>query len=320
MAPMNDAHVTVLLALYRGERFLQAQLDSIAAQDAEWRLLVSDDDPGAGAGIVRSFAAAHPGRVALRTGPGQGAAANFLSMLTALPAQPGFVALSDQDDVWLADKLPRALAALQGAGEAPALYCSRATICDAGLRPLGLTPAPRHPPSFRHALVQNLVQGNTAVLNPAAAALARQAAQGAGVGEGYGAGDGVRAVVMHDWWLYQLLTGTGGRVIWDPRPSVLYRQHRGNVVGANAGLRARLASAGRMLAGRHRDWSLATLHEMQRLRPLLTPEHRAVLEDFAALCGPGARARLRALRRGGFHRRDAPSQALLWLAAALGRV
>ena len=27
------------------------------------------------------------------------------------------------------------------------------------------------PPSFRHALVQNLVQGNTAVLNPAAAAL-----------------------------------------------------------------------------------------------------------------------------------------------------
>lgn len=308
MAPMNDAHVTVLLALYRGERFLQAQLDSIAAQDAEWRLLVSDDDPGAGAGIVRSFAAAHPGRVALRTGPGRGAAANFLSMLAALPVQPGFVALSDQDDVWLADKLPRALEALHAAGEAPALYCSRATICDAGLRPRGLTPAPRRPPSFRHALVQNLVQGNTAVLNPAAAALARQAAQEAG------------AVVMHDWWLYQLLTGAGGRVIWDPRPSVLYRQHRGNVVGANAGLRARLASAGRMLSGRHRDWSLANLHEMQRLRPLLTPEHRAVLEDFAALCGPGARARLRALRRGGFHRRDAPSQALLWLAAALGRV
>ncbi|WP_449041261.1 glycosyltransferase [Paracoccus sp. (in: a-proteobacteria)] len=308
MAPMNDAHVTVLLALYRGERFLQAQLDSIAAQDVDWRLVVSDDDPGAGAGIVRRFAATHPGRVELRTGPGRGAAANFLSMLAALPAKPGFVALSDQDDVWLADKLPRALAALQGAGGAPALYCSRATICDAGLRPLGLTPAPRRPPSFRHALVQNLVQGNTAVLNPAAAALARQAAQEAG------------AVVMHDWWLYQLITGAGGRVIWDPRPSVLYRQHRGNVVGANAGLRARLASAGRMLAGRHRDWSLATLHEMQRLRTLLTPEHRDVLEDFAALCGPGARARLRALRRGGFHRRDAPSQALLWLAAALGRV
>lgn len=308
MAPMNDAHVTVLLALYRGERFLPAQLDSIAAQAVDWRLLVSDDDPGAGAGTVHSFAAAHPGRVELRTGPGRGAASNFLAMLAALPAGPGFVALSDQDDLWLPDKLPRALAALQGAGETPALYCSRATICDAALRPLGLTPAPLHPPSFRHALVQNLVQGNTAVLNPAAAALARRAAQGAGV------------VVMHDWWLYQLLTGAGGRVIWDPRPSVLYRQHSANVVGANAGLQARLASAGRMLSGRHRDWSLATLHEMQRLRPLLTPEHRAVLEDFAALCGPGAGARLRALRRGGFHRRDAPSQALLWLAAALGRV
>ena len=315
---MNDAHVTVLLALYRGAAFLPAQLDSIAAQDVDWRLVVSDDDPdaaaGNGAGIVRGFAAAHPGRVVLRAGPGRGAAANFLSMLAALPEDPGFVALSDQDDVWLAGKLSRALSALQELGKAPALYCSRATICDAGLRPLGLTPALRHKPSFRHALVQNLVQGNTAVLNPAAAALARQAAQGAG------AGDRARPVVMHDWWLYQLITGAGGRVIWDPRPSLLYRQHGGNVVGANAGLRARLASAGRMLSGRHRDWSLATLHEMQRLRPLLTPEHRAVLDDFAMLCGPGAGARLRALRRGGFHRRDAPSQALLWLAAALGRV
>ncbi|WP_415391852.1 glycosyltransferase [Paracoccus sp. SJTW-4] len=314
MDPMNHGQVTVLLALYRGAAFLPAQLDSIAAQDADWRLVVSDDHPDAGAAIVRRFAAAHQGRVELHAGPGRGAAANFLSMLAALPAQPGFVALSDQDDVWLAGKLSRALAALHAAGEAPALYCSRATICDAGLRPLGLTPAPRHPPSFRHALVQNLVQGNTAVLNPAAAALARQAAQGAG------AGDGVRAVVMHDWWLYQLVSGAGGRVIWDPHPSLLYRQHGGNVVGANAGLRARLASVRRMLLGRHRDWSLATLHEMQRLRPLLTPEHRAVLDDFAALCGPGAGARLRALRRGGFHRRDAPSQALLWLAAALGRV
>lgn len=310
MARMNKASVTVLLALYRGAAFLQAQLDSIAAQAVDWRLLVSDDDPGAdaGAGIARRLARAHPGRVTLRAGPGQGAAANFMAMLAALPAEPGFIALSDQDDVWLADKLPRALATLQGAGGRPALYCSRATICDAALRPLGLTPAPRHPPSFRHALVQNLVQGNTAVLNPAAAALARQAAQRAG------------QVVLHDWWLYQLLTGAGGQVIWDPRPSVLYRQHGDNVVGANAGLRGRLASAGRMLSGHHRDWSRATLHEMQRQRPLLTPEHRAVLEDFAALCGPGAGARLRALRRGGFHRRDAPSQALLWVAAALGRV
>lgn len=315
---MNDTPVTVLLALYRGEKFLQPQLDSIAAQEVGWRLVVSDDAPDAGAGLVQRFAAGHPGRVARRRGPGRGAAANFLSMLAALPEDPGFVALSDQDDVWLPGKLPRALAALHAAGEAPALYCSRATICDAGLRPLGLTAAVRHPPSFRHALVQNLVQGNTAVLNPAAAALARQAAQGTGAGDGAGAKPG--AVVMHDWWLYQLLTGAGGRVIWDPQPSLLYRQHGGNVVGANAGLRARLASAGRMLSGRHRGWSLATLHEMQRLRPLLTPEHRAVLDDFAALCGPGAGARLRALRRGGFHRRDAPSQVLLWLAAALGRV
>ena len=49
-------------------------------------------------------------------------------------------------------------------------------------------------------------------------------------------------------------------------------------------------------------------------------EYRRLLDDFAALTGPGAPARLRALRRGGFHRQGHLSQAALWLAAALGRV
>ena len=89
---------------------------------------------------------------------------------------------------------------------------------------------------------------------------------------------------------------------------------------ANDGAGARLASLNRMLKGRHQDWSRATLDEMRRLRDRLTPENRRLLEDFAALAGPGARARLQALRRGGFYRQGGLSQAALWLAAALGRV
>lgn len=306
---MPHPPVTVLMALYQGERHLREQLDSIAVQTAPWRLVVGDDGSrDAGPRIVQDFAHDWPGRVELRVGPRRGAAANFMALLAGLPEAPGFAALADQDDVWHPDKLSRALVALESCGDHPTLYCSRVRICDEALQPLGLSRLPVSPPSFRHALVQNLVQGNTVVLNRAAASLARAAAQGAG------------KVTMHDWWLYQLVIGAGGRVIHDPEPSLLYRQHGANVVGANDGAGARLASLKRMLKGRHRDWSRMNLREMQRLRDRLTPENRHVLDDFAALTGPSTLRRLRALRHGGFYRQGRLSQAALWLAAALGRV
>ena len=299
--------ITVLMALYQGAEFLQPQLDSIAAQDVDWRLIVADDgSTDAGPRLVRDFAAAHPGRVTLVDGPRQGAAANFRSLLAAA-GEARLVALADQDDVWLPDKLARAVSGLSG-HDGPALYCSRVTICDADLRPLADSRRPPRPPSFRHALVQNLAQGNTVVLNRRAMDLVQQA-------------DPLTPpVVMHDWWLYQLVTGAGGAVIFDPWPSVLYRQHADNVVGANDALRARAGSFARMLSGRHRDWSAQTLAALTPVRRLLTPQNRAVLDSFAALHRGGLPRRLAAMRRGGFYRQGTVSQAALWLAAALGRV
>lgn len=301
--------VTVLMALFQGAEFLGPQLDSIAAQAVDWRLVVGDDgSDDSGPAILNEFARAHPHRVGIRAGPGKGAGANFIALLAALPEGPGFVALSDQDDVWHPDKLARAVGMLLALPPDPALYCSRVTVCDRDLQPRGLSRWPRREPSFRHALVQNLVQGNTVVLNPAAAELARRA------------GHAARRVVMHDWWLYQLVTGAGGTVIHDPRPSLLYRQHGANAVGANIGLGARLVSLQRMFSGQHRQWSRVNLREMARLRPLLTAENQRLLDEFILLRGPGMTVRLAALRRAGFYRQGAISQAAFWAATVLRRV
>ena len=43
-------------------------------------------------------------------------------------------------------------------------------------------------------------------------------------------------MVAHDWWAYQLVSGAGGTVIYDPEPFVAYRQHAGNLIGGNQGL------------------------------------------------------------------------------------
>lgn len=307
--------VTVLLALYEGGPFLAAQLDSIAAQTGvDWRLIAGDDgSTDAGPAILRGFADAHPGRVALRDGPRQGAPANFRALLRTAPAgglmAGGLTALADQDDVWLPGKLARAAEVLAGLpADRPAIYCSRVTVCDRDLVPVGLSRLPPRPPSFRHALVQNLVQGNTLVLNPAALRLVQAADLVAG------------PVVMHDWWIYQIVSGAGGRVVYDPEPWVMYRQHGGNVVGANDGAGARLASLGRMLRGEHRGWSRQNLAALERCAPLLAPDKRRVLAEFRRLVQCGPAARLSAMRRGGFYRQGGLSQAALWAAAALGRV
>ena len=87
--------MTVLMALYQGERFLRAQLDSIAAQGVAWRLVIGDDgSTDAGPRIAADFARDWPGRVERIAGPKKGAAANFIAMLASLPETPEFVALA----------------------------------------------------------------------------------------------------------------------------------------------------------------------------------------------------------------------------------
>ena len=80
-----DAPVTILLASYRGARFIGAQLDSIAAQThRDWQLIVSDDGSDDGTPeIVAKFAASRPAaQVQLVEGPGRGATQNFLHLLS----------------------------------------------------------------------------------------------------------------------------------------------------------------------------------------------------------------------------------------------
>jgi len=93
------------------------------------------------------------------------------------------------------------------------------------------------------------------------------------------AGDQVQ-VVAHDWWAYMVITGCGGRVHYDPYPTVRYRQHGDNQVGANISWGARLVRLRLLLRGRFRKWTDENIRALESIRPLLTNENRAVLDDF----------------------------------------
>lgn len=313
----TGGQVSILMGVYNGAGDLSEQLTSFAAQShGDWRLIASDDgSTDDSAAILQAFAEAQAelGRqVELRRGPRRGFAANFLSLIAAAPEDADWLALSDQDDVWLPDRLARGIAALRKIPPAtPALYCSRTWITDERLENPRLSMAVKKPPGFRNALVQNIAAGNTILLNRAAAGLARETAPAAAEMPGLPA---------HDWWLYQLVTGAGGTVIHDPEPALYYRQHGSNLIGANDSWRARAWRIGLLLSGRFAAWNDANLAALWAVVDRLTPENRAVLETFSRLRGQSLPRRLGAFRQAGLYRQTVLGQAALWLALVLRRL
>lgn len=299
------ARVAILMGTCNGGRFLAEQLATLAAQShRDWCLVASDDgstdDTRA---ILAGFAAAHPGRVVVRDGPRQGFVANFLGLAGDPGIVADFYAFADQDDLWHPDRLARGLAHLAPLDPAvPALTGGRTRMIDEDGEPRGLSPEFRQPPGFGNALVQSIAGGNTMLFNAAAKRL-------------FEAVPGV-AAVAHDWWAYQLVSGAGGTVIYDPEPFVAYRQHGANLIGENQGWRARLLRMRMLAAGRLAEYTDANLAALDAAAPLLTPAARAKVALLREARGRGFFGRIARMRRLALYRQTRAGTASLWLATA----
>jgi glycosyltransferase involved in cell wall biosynthesis len=263
--------VTILLCTLNGERFLAEQLASLESQTfRNWRLKVSDDGSSDGTkSILHAFQKSlEPGRVEIVDGPQRGAPANFLFQACAEDLASDYYAFCDQDDVWEADKLRRAIDALeQVVPGIPALYGSRTRLIDKDGNEIGFSPLFRKKPEFRSALVQSIAGGNTMVFNQVARELL--AFCGADLD-----------VPSHDWWLYQVVSACGGQVRYDAYPSVRYRQHAHNLIGANRGWTARLRRLRMLQRGRFRHWQDLNVAALARLRPRMCADNQRVFSLF----------------------------------------
>lgn len=305
--------VYILCATYNGEAYLQEQLDSIASQSHEnWKLLVSDDgSTDASRQIISTFMANRP-NVELFDGPNAGGAANFMSLFQRMPdasSTDDWAAFCDQDDVWLPNKLERGLEALSHVpSDKPALYCSRTWVSDVTLNHRQLSARRPRPAGFKNALVQNIAAGNTILLNPAAVKVLRAAARDCG------------PVVVHDWWVYQMITGVGGVVVHDDSPTLLYRQHGSNSIGANSGFLARFWRIGMILSGEFRKWNDVNIAALMRCGSLLTPQNQATLSQFAEARAARLPLRIRKFGQLGLYRQTKASTAALWVSTLLGKL
>jgi glycosyltransferase involved in cell wall biosynthesis len=219
MTPVPQ-RVVVLMSTYQGERFVREQLQSILPQlPPQGHVFVRDD--GSRDRTADEVIALDDPRVTLIRGANLGFGPSFLTLLTLVPPDADMVMFSDQDDVWLPDKVTRAWRQLCALGDRPGLYGSAQMLVDADLSPLHPTPPWPRGPSLASALTENIITGCTAAINRSAVELLQRAGVPAGVR-------------FHDWWLY-LVVSAFGTVVYDDHPTLLYRQHGANLIGHGAG-------------------------------------------------------------------------------------
>jgi glycosyltransferase involved in cell wall biosynthesis len=306
-----QSEVAILLCTKDGAHYLPDQLNSFSAQQyADWRLWVSDDaSRDATMEIVRGYGGTRfDPQASLFHGPGEGPTRNFLSLICRTGISARFYAFADQDDFWRPDKLGRACAWLEQVPAAiPALYCSRTQIVDKRGQVICLSPLFAKPPSFTNALVQNLAGGNTMVFNATARDLLASA------------GENVDPVA-HDWWAYQLVSGSGGSVFYDPNPTVSHRQHDANFIGAGVGLKARAKRMRLLINGQFQYWTDRNIAALERVRHLLTAENRKHLDAFAGARRCGMISRIVRVRRSGVYRQTFAGTVSLVAGVAMGRI
>ena len=218
------AQVIVVLSAYNGSRHIAEQIESIRAQSfTEWKLIVRDDGSTDNTvEIVKSFAA-RDSRISLVSDSlgNIGPWASFGELLKiARDSGADYAFLSDQDDVWLPDKIEVQLPLLERKPGQPALVHSDLKVVDENLKEIHTSFKEFQRASYdasdplRTLLIHNAVVGCTIGVNRAL------------LDFGLPIPDGV----WHDWWLALCAASTG--VVESTRaPSVLYRQHSANVVG-----------------------------------------------------------------------------------------
>lgn len=287
--------VDILMATYNGERFVREQIESIQFQTfSDWRLLVSDDcSTDNTLDIVRDMAAADSRIGILRRLKRSGSAqVNFLTALRDTSAD--YVMFCDQDDYWLPGKLEAFLSfARDDEASVPSLYFSDMKVVDESLFEVSSSfmAFSKLDPTridLNNLLALNCVAGCASMINRPLVNLVNDTKS-------------LEGVVMHDVWV-ALIAAALGRIVYINEPTVMYRQHFDNSIGAKGYVSAICRGAGK---GRERKSALRkTIFQAQafeREYGKIIPENlKEILDAYASFDKIGKLKRLYLCYRHGF--------------------
>jgi glycosyltransferase involved in cell wall biosynthesis len=220
--------IDILMAVYNNAYYLAAQLQSLMEQTyPQFRIIARDDcSSDHSVEIIEQFSRKHPGKIVLIRGQENlGARGNFAALVRE--AKADYIMFCDADDVWLPTKIEESLALMQKneaiyGKKTPLLIHTDLAVVNKHLEIL--CPSfwsysklnPQLANDLNRLLPHNVITGCTMLINKTLLDLAAPIPQGA---------------IMHDWWI-GLVASAFGRIDCLKKPTMLYRQHGKNDIGA----------------------------------------------------------------------------------------
>ena len=221
--------IEILLATYNSERFVEQQLDSIFYQSfRDWHLTVQDGGSTDGTlQILERFKKKYNSKISILYNASHKLSSkeNFSSILSKVDSP--YYMFCDHDDVWFKDKIEKTFQFLKYSTtisdrELPLLVFTDSVVTNENLEVLSesfftyqnLDP---NKISLENLLLQNVAPGNTMLFNHALKKIATPIPNEA---------------IMHDYWL-MLIACIFGRIYFFDEPTISYRQHGQNVIGAS---------------------------------------------------------------------------------------
>lgn len=235
--------VLVLLPTYNGSRFVEKQIDSILNQsDVNVEILIYDDSSCDNTpDILSSYSDV---RISLlpnlkKISTTNSAAVSFYSLILSIPDRKdyAFVALADQDDIWLRTKLSRSIFSLRK-HNASAYSSSVLAFWSSGR----IQHIRKHrKASAFNSIYESAGPGCTYVLSRELIQQFKSHIQ-AHLQD-------YMKLAFHDWSIYAFAMNNGFNWFIDPSSTLLYRQHQSNSFGSRSSLpqllkRASLISSG----------------------------------------------------------------------------
>ena len=219
--------IAILMATYNGEKYICQQIDSILSQTCkDWELYIHDDGSTDNTiAAVESYVEKYPDKIHLIDGKSTGGSKyNFFYMFGQVEAP--YYMTCDQDDVWLEKKIELTydkMLTIEDKADISCLVYTELRVVDSELNTIadtmsGYQSLDCHKRTINQFILQNSVTGCTMMVNRALRDKMLRITD-------------IDNTIMHDWWA-ALVAAQFGKTAFIDEPTILYRQHGDNSLGA----------------------------------------------------------------------------------------
>ena len=208
------------MATYNGEKYLEEQILSIINQSySNWQLFINDDcSTDNTCNIAKKYAHKYPDKIFFTVNKSNSGSsgANFFNMIER--SKGDIVMTCDQDDIWLKDKVKRAVE-LIGNTNVPTLLHTDLITIDQNKNVIHKSMISSQKIDVKRnqtkrLLTQNTVTGCTMAFNRSLADIIKKPSN----------------LPVHDWYI-AVIASIYGKIIFDSEAQILYRQHSNNYCG-----------------------------------------------------------------------------------------